>query len=119
MKADEARLLKELEKENARLEEAAGRGGAGQGDAQGVGVGKMVTPERRRRAVVVLVECFGVSERRACRVIGQHRSTQRRPPRPRPEGEDKLRARLRQIARDHPPGLEDRLFDRPARRAGT
>ena len=62
----------------------------------------MVTPERRRRAVVVLVERFGVSERRACRVIGQHRSTQRRPPRPRPEGEDKLRARLRQIARDHP-----------------
>lgn len=62
----------------------------------------MVTPERRRRAAVVLVERFGVSQRRACRVIGQHRSTQRRPPRQRPEGEDKLRARLRQIARDHP-----------------
>ena len=62
----------------------------------------MVTPERRRRAVAVLVERFGVSERRACGLTGQHRSTQRRPPRPRPEAEDKLRARLRQIARDHP-----------------
>ncbi len=62
----------------------------------------MVTPERRRRAVVVLVERFGVSERRACRLLGQHRSTQRRPARPVPEAEDKLRARLREIARVHP-----------------
>ena len=62
----------------------------------------MVTPERRRRAVAVLVERFGVSERRACRAVGQHRSTQRRPPRPIPEAEDKLRARLPQIAKDHP-----------------
>jgi putative transposase len=62
----------------------------------------MVTPELRRRAVVVLVERFGVSERRACRLLGQHRSTQRRPPRPVPEAEDKLRARLREIARLHP-----------------
>lgn len=62
----------------------------------------MVTPERRRRAVVVLVERFGVSERRACRLLGQHRSTQRRPPRSVPEAEGKLRARLREIARSHP-----------------
>lgn len=62
----------------------------------------MVTPERRRRAVAVLVERFGVSERRACRVVGQHRSTQRRPARPTPEAEAKLRARLREIAREHP-----------------
>jgi putative transposase len=62
----------------------------------------MVTPERRRIAVAVLVDRFGVSERRACRVVGQHRSTQRTPPRPTPEVEVKLRARLREIARDHP-----------------
>jgi putative transposase len=62
----------------------------------------MVTPERRRRAVVVLCDRFGVSERRACRVVGQHRSTQRRPCRPRPAEEDKLRRRLRDIARAHP-----------------
>jgi transposase InsO family protein len=52
--------------------------------------------------VFVLVERFGVSERRACRVVGQHRSTPRRSFRPRPLAEDKVRRRLRYIARDHP-----------------
>src|SRR5262249_34083904 len=79
-------------------------GGARQGDAQGVGGGKLLTPERRRRAVVVLVDRFGVSQRRACMVVGQHRSTQRRPPRPRPVEEDKLRRRVRESARPHPRG---------------
>jgi putative transposase len=51
---------------------------------------------------VHVVDVFGVSERRACRVLGQHRSTQRRAPRPTPEEETKLRARLREIAREHP-----------------
>jgi transposase InsO family protein len=50
----------------------------------------------------VLVDRFGVSERRACRVTGQHRSTQRRVARPRPVEDDKLRRRLREIARRHP-----------------
>jgi putative transposase len=62
----------------------------------------MVTPDRRRRAVVVLRERFGVSERRACRVVGQHRSTQRHPPRPVPPDDVKLRRRLRRFARRHP-----------------
>jgi len=52
--------------------------------------------------VVVLADRFGVSERRACRVVGQHRSTQRLAPRPRPAEDDKVRRRLRQIARAHP-----------------
>jgi putative transposase len=52
--------------------------------------------------VVVLVDRFGVSERRACRVVGQHRSTQRLACRSRPGDEDKLRRRLREIARAHP-----------------
>ena len=62
----------------------------------------MVTPDRRRRAVVALQERFGVSERRACRVVGQHRSTQRRCPRPEPAEDVKLRKRLRRFAREHP-----------------
>ncbi len=61
-----------------------------------------MTPERRRRAAVVLQERFGVSERRACRVVGQHRSTQRKACLPRPPEEAKLRRRLRDIARSHP-----------------
>jgi putative transposase len=52
--------------------------------------------------VVALTERFGVSERRACVVTGQWRSTQRLACRPMPEEEDKLRRRLRDIARKHP-----------------
>jgi putative transposase len=61
-----------------------------------------VSPDRRRRAVMVLRDRFGVSQRRACRVVGQHRSVQRRPA-PRPDdGERVLRDRLRQISVRHP-----------------
>ncbi len=51
---------------------------------------------------MVLQERFGVSERRACCVTGQWRSTQRLACRPVPDEEDKLRRRLRAIAREHP-----------------
>lgn len=62
----------------------------------------MVTPERKRRAVITLQERFGVSQRRACRVLGQPRSTQRLPP-PQPSDEEqRLRAWLRQFAVDRP-----------------
>lgn len=37
----------------------------------------MVTPNQKRVAVLALVDEFGVSERRACLVVGQYRSTQR------------------------------------------
>jgi putative transposase len=61
-----------------------------------------LTPERRRRAVGRLQQRFGVSQRRACRVAGQHRSTQRKPlPAPRP-GDERLAGRLREIAGEHP-----------------
>lgn len=61
-----------------------------------------MSPERRRRAVGVLQQRFGVSQRRACRVVGQHRSTQRTPATP-PDGvEQTVRARLRQIAATKP-----------------
>ena len=45
---------------------------------------------------------FGVSQRRACRTVGQHRSTQRTASRPPTDEEQKLRRRLRSIARTHP-----------------
>ncbi len=51
---------------------------------------------------MVLCVRFGVSERRACAVTGQHRSTNRKPRRPRSAEEDKLRRRLRAIARRQP-----------------
>jgi putative transposase len=51
---------------------------------------------------VVLQQRFGVSERRACRVVGQHRSTQRKPRAPANGEEQRLAARLREIAGEHP-----------------
>jgi putative transposase len=62
----------------------------------------MVTPNRRRQAAVLLQDEFGVSQRRACRVVGQHRSTQRLPP-PGPDDEElQLRRWLRAFARRRP-----------------
>jgi putative transposase len=61
-----------------------------------------VSPERRRRAVSVLQQRFGVSQRRACRVVGQHRSTQRKPAST-PSGTERLlRERLRRISAAKP-----------------
>jgi len=62
---------------------------------------KSLNPDARRRAVRHLREAFGVSERRACRVLGQLRSTQRRRPRPR-EWEQRLVARMLELVRLHP-----------------
>ena len=44
---------------------------------------------------------FALSERRACRIAGQHRSTQRRVP-VRGQGDDALRSELRTFSRRHP-----------------
>lgn len=61
-----------------------------------------LTPDRRRRAVSALQIQFGVTERRACRVVGQPRSTQRlKVPDP-TDDELALRAFLRGFARPRP-----------------
>jgi len=50
---------------------------------------------------VALLARFRVSERFACRVVGQHRSTQRHGGRVVAIEEAKLRRRLREIAAEH------------------
>lgn len=50
----------------------------------------------------MLCERFGVSERRACRVVGQHRSTQRLPVPAPPDDEAALRAFLRAFSKERP-----------------
>src|SRR6266542_1960971 len=86
-----------------RAAEADGRRPlARQPDVEGGGAGKLLSPARRRDAVRHLGERFQVSERRACRAIGQSRTTQRRPPRPVLAPEQQLRWRLREISRDWP-----------------
>jgi transposase InsO family protein len=61
----------------------------------------VVTAAQRRQAARHLQEVFGVSERRACRVLGQHRSTQRQRPRTKEE-EPRLVARMLELVRQHP-----------------
>jgi len=78
--------------------EASGGGGAGEGDAEGSCRGNLLSPERRRRAVFVLQERYRASERLACRVVGQHRSTQRHNGKVVDLEETTLRHRLREIA---------------------
>ena len=60
-----------------------------------------MSPSRRREAVSMLQERLSVSERRACRVTGQHRSTQRHRPR-KTDRDDALRSELRSLSRCHP-----------------
>src|SRR5712691_12941013 len=50
----------------------------------------------------MLVERLQVSERRACRITGQHRSTQRHRLRRGGDRDDALRERLRKLSADHP-----------------
>jgi len=44
-------------------------------------LGKLLSPARRRRCIDHVRSELSVSERRICRVLGQHRSTQRKVPR--------------------------------------
>jgi transposase InsO family protein len=61
-----------------------------------------VTAGQRRHAVRHLEEVFAVSQRRACRVLGQPRSTQRQTPRALEEEERRLVTRLLALVRRHP-----------------
>ena len=61
----------------------------------------MVSPSSRRKAVRHLVTRFRVSERRACRLLEQHRSTNRYAALP-PDYEVRLVKRMNQLAQEHP-----------------
>lgn len=61
-----------------------------------------MTPNRKRRAVGVLRDRFGVSQRRACTVVGIHRSTMHLTPPPTTAEEAELRAWLRRFSTDLP-----------------
>ena len=70
-------------------------------EAVGACRGRLLSPERRRKAVAVLQERFRASQRRACRLVGQNRTTQRRPVPVATIEEQKLRRRIRELARRH------------------
>ena len=57
-----------------------------------------MSPARRRTCVAHVVARLGVSERTACRVLGQHRSTQRKLP-TKPDDEERLTTEIVELAR--------------------
>ena len=61
----------------------------------------MVGPARKRTAVGHLQRALELSQRRACKVVGQPRATQRHAPKP-DAAEDLLRARLNEFSRQRP-----------------
>src|SRR3989304_1200848 len=63
--------------------------------------GKRVSPSRRRRGVRHAEATWNVSQRQACRVLGQPRRTQRYEPRRR-DDEGLLTKRLLELVRAHP-----------------
>ena len=101
MKADDAKRLRELERENARLKRIVADKELEIDALKEIAPGKLVSPSRRREAVCMLQDRLELSERRACRVTGQHRSTQRRLP-TRGRGDDALRTELHAFSRGHP-----------------
>lgn len=64
--------------ESARPRRAVSDLEAGQDDSCRGYQGKLLSPVRRRACVVHVTDELKVSERRACLVFGQHRSTQRK-----------------------------------------
>ncbi len=60
----------------------------------------LLSPSRRRTCVDHVTAELGISERRACRVLGQHRSTQRRIPTT-PDDEAALTADIIELARQY------------------
>src|SRR4051794_31152890 len=62
--------------------------------------GKLLSPARRRACIEHIRSVLTISERRACRALGQHRSTQRKAPRGQ-EDEERLTADLIELARQY------------------
>lgn len=76
LKSNDAKRLKQLETENARLKKLVAN------QALDIDMLKEIRretsdPESQAQGFTVLCERFGVSERRACAVVGLHRSTMR------------------------------------------
>ena len=96
LEVSDAKRLKALEDENAKLKKLLAEADAGQGDAQGDRLKKMVTPAAKREAVAHLRCAFEVSERRACSTLGTDRASVRyRSTRPEDAA---LRTRLHELA---------------------
>ena len=77
LEVSEARRLRELESENAKLKRLLADAMLDQAGAEGSSGKKVLTPAAKREAVAHLQACHGMSERRACRVIDADRKSVR------------------------------------------
>ncbi|MDP9338696.1 MAG: IS3 family transposase [Acidobacteriota bacterium] len=77
LKLDQAKRMKELERENAKLKRLVAELALEKQILKDVAFGKLLSPGRRRCAVEHARERYEVSERHACRLLGQWRRTQR------------------------------------------
>ncbi|HAW30929.1 MAG TPA: IS3 family transposase [Planctomycetaceae bacterium] len=100
IRTDQAKRLKDLEKENARLKRLLADAELDKAILKEAAFGKLLSPVKRCQAVSYVRNTLGpeiVSERRACRVLGQPRSTQRREPYL-PDDEPRLVKRMIELA---------------------
>ncbi|WP_192964082.1 IS3 family transposase [Phycobacter azelaicus] len=100
MGADQLRELKRLQKENERLRKAVSDLTLDKLILAEAAKGKLLSPARRRACIDHVRTRFHLSERRACRVLGQHRSTQRKVPHGRAD-EERLVADMVELARQY------------------
>ncbi|MFY0312926.1 IS3 family transposase [Leisingera sp. D0M16] len=100
MGTDQLRELKRLQKENERLRRAVSDLTLDKLILTEAAKGKLLSPARRRACIDHVRSLFRVSERRACRVLKQHRSTQRKPPKGRAD-EARLVADMIVLARQY------------------
>ncbi|WP_341579584.1 IS3 family transposase [Microbacterium schleiferi] len=104
LKADDAKRLKELEKQNATLKRLLAEAELEKAALKELAGGKLLGPDRRRAAVAHLIRTLQVSERMACRLAGLSRSAYRRPLKgdTAADPDRALRDWLRAYAKKHP-----------------
>ncbi|HEU0149969.1 MAG TPA: IS3 family transposase [Bradyrhizobium sp.] len=100
LKSDQVKRLKDLETENTRLRRAIADLTLDKLILQEAAPGKLLSPARRRACIEHVRRELGVSERRACAALGQHRSTQRKVPSGR-DDEERLSADIVELARQY------------------
>ena len=100
MNRKQLKRLKELEKGEPAPAQGGFRSHARQDDPGRGCQGKLLSPSRRRQCIDQVRQSLGVSERRACRVLGQHRSAQRKVPQGRSD-EEQLTEDIIILAREY------------------
>ncbi|WP_170004130.1 IS3 family transposase [Pseudopontixanthobacter vadosimaris] len=96
LEVSDARRLKELESENAKLKRLLADAMLDQAALKDLLGKKVLTPAAQREAVAHLQACHGMSERRTCRVIDADRKSVRY--RSKRDDDAELREKLRELA---------------------